>query len=135
MLDVADRRFAACLLGLASAAVALAGCERNEAYGLSREGTVTVQSAVDRLSSAECARAQRCEHIGAMAAFKSDSACLAEMKPDHDRDLAGGRCPEGVRADALDRCVRLTDTEGCDDLSATVKRIEACRPSQLCPGH
>jgi hypothetical protein len=137
VLDVAKRTLAkgigaACLLGLTSAVASL-GCERHEAYGLSRDGTVTVQGAVDRLSSAECARAQRCEHIGAMAAFKSDSSCLALMRPDHERELAGGRCPAGVRAEALDRCVRLTESEGCDDLSATVKRIEACRASQLCP--
>jgi len=117
---------------LAIGVLTCAACERHEAYGLSREATVTVQTAVDRLAAAECARAERCEHLGPNGAFKSTGECLVETKGSRERDLTGAPCEGGVLAGPLDDCVHLTEAEGCDDLGGMVKRMTGCRARQLC---
>jgi hypothetical protein len=116
--------------------VALAiGCDREprtETTTTSAEVAAAPNAvAIDRIVEARCARMSACARLGLTAA-PDEATCQNALRPDLEEVLRGAACPPGVDARQLDRCLSAIREERCGNVAASLVRLAACAPTELC---
>lgn len=101
------------------------------------ETTVTSQnnadrSVVERLAAARCNQELTCDNIGPGAKFDSRRVCMDKMRGDIGNDFTAYKCPRGLNADAVNRCIQAIESEECSHPFDTITRFDKCRTSAIC---
>lgn len=89
-------------------------------------------SAIADLTSARCAREQKCGNIGANKSYTSLEACTNTLTRDLNDELNAYECPGGVVAKELQECLTAIREEACNSPLDKIARVAACRDSDLC---
>lgn len=89
-------------------------------------------SAVADLTSARCAREQKCGNIGANKTYASLETCTNTLTEDLNKELNAYECAGGVVAKELQECLTAIREEACNSPLDKIARIAACRDSDLC---
>jgi hypothetical protein len=95
-------------------------------------GTLSSDSAIERVVAARCARETACNNIGSDKHFGSYDTCARELRSKVGDDLAPSKCPRGIDAAAVDKCLEAIRTESCNNPVDTLSRLAACRTSSMC---
>lgn len=95
------------------------------ALGPGRLGVPSV--AVDTISEARCARAERCNRVGAGLEYPSRSECTWRVRAEWSEELNRIACERGVDEAALRACLSALSDESCEN-----ELSEACRPLDVC---
>jgi hypothetical protein len=85
-------------------------------------------AALDAVTDARCARAQRCKEIGPGLAYTSRNDCVLSTRAEWSEELNRIDCKRGVREDALNTCLRELSEAGCGGEGMR----GACRPLAIC---
>jgi hypothetical protein len=93
---------------------------------------VANDSAIERISTARCAREVICNSVGPDKHFANGQACMREVKTRVFEDLNTGECPSGIDGKELDECLDAIRNEGCVNPIEMVSRLAACRVGDLC---
>jgi hypothetical protein len=119
-------------------ALSLASCDRDPEPSILSEpvadtelhpGRLGVPSAaLEAVTDARCARAQRCREIGPGLAYASRNDCVLSTRAEWSEELNRIDCERGVREDALNACLRELSEAGCGDEGMR----GACRPLAIC---
>jgi hypothetical protein len=119
-------------------ALSLASCDRDSERSILSEpvadtawrpGRLGVASAaLEAIVDARCARAQRCEDIGAGLEYASWNECALSTRAEWSEELNRVDCERGVDEGALNACLRELSENGCGEEEAG----GACRPLELC---
>lgn len=88
--------------------------------------------AVGELAQARCEREVRCNNVGNLKRWSSESACRNEVQQSLSRDLNAQSCSAGLDQRELGECMRDVRAEACDSPLDTLSRLASCRTSGLC---
>lgn len=95
-------------------------------------GSQANDTAIDRITSARCARETACNNVGSDKHFVSHDVCVREVRAKLGDDLRTAECPRGIDSEALEKCMEATRTESCNNPVETIQRLAACRAGDLC---
>jgi hypothetical protein len=95
-------------------------------------GSVSYESATNRIVASRCDREVACDNIGAKKRFADRTVCTHELGAKLRDDLKPSECPNGVDAKNLDDCLSAIQKESCGNIIDTISRIGACNTSGLC---
>ena len=87
-----------------------------------------VESAIDRLGEARCARDERCGLIGPAGGYDTKQQCRdADLMSRLDA-LDPQNCPKGIREDLIESCVQTMANEPCQSTLSAAQ----CTVAALC---
>lgn len=89
-------------------------------------------AAVAELSSARCAREERCGNIGRDKDYASQAECESKMSASMKDELNGYECPNGIVQKEFSECLQAIGKEACGSPLDTIGRVMACRESDIC---
>ena len=92
---------------------------------------MTAMAVVD-ITSARCAREQRCGNIGADKTYASLDACSTKLSSELQEEINGYDCSKGVVGKELQECLTAIREEECNAPFEKLARIAACRDSDIC---
>jgi hypothetical protein len=95
-------------------------------------GSVSNESAIDRIVAARCARESACNNVGADKRFTNRDVCSQKLKADMRDDLNAKECPRGIDQKELNECLEEIKNENCNNPIDMIGRLAACRESDLC---
>jgi hypothetical protein len=95
-------------------------------------GTVSNESAINRIVAARCAREAACNNLGTDKRFTSRDLCSQQLRSDMRDDLSAKDCPRGIDQKELDECLTEIQNENCNNPIDMIGRLAACRTSDLC---
>ena len=101
-------------------------------YGQMNVQPVSVNAAIDRITTSRCDFEQTCNNVGPNQTYPDRSSCLTKTRGDLSTDLRADQCPAGIDGRGLDKCVAEIRGERCGNVLDTVGRLTACRTSELC---
>jgi hypothetical protein len=87
---------------------------------------------VRQITSARCAREQKCGNVGAGKDYASAQTCEAKIGEEWADEINAYDCPGGVVEKELGECLTEIKNEDCDSPFDTLGRIVACRSSDIC---
>jgi hypothetical protein len=93
---------------------------------------VSIDSTVDRLVAARCARELTCSRIGPDKHFPTTDSCVIEVRKRTRSDLQTPACDKGIDGSSLDKCLDAIRNESCENPIDTIGRMINCRTSDLC---
>lgn len=91
-------------------------------------------SAVVRVSTTRCDRAQSCGHIGTGRTFGDRDECVNAVGHDVVAELPVADCPTGIDADRLSSCLSELGDGACDGAAKETALPPSCTLDQLCAG-
>jgi Family of unknown function (DUF6184) len=89
-------------------------------------------TAVADITSARCAREQKCGNIGGNKTYASLEACNTTLSKDLRDELNAYDCAGGVVSKELQECISAIREEACNSPLDKLARITACRDSDIC---
>ena len=95
-------------------------------------GSVSYETATNRIVASRCDREVACDNIGAKKRFADRTVCTHELGVKLRADLEPSECPNGVDAKHLDDCLSSIQKESCGNIIDTISRLGACSTSGLC---
>jgi hypothetical protein len=95
-------------------------------------GSVSSESAINRIVDARCAREAKCNNVGTDKHFASRDVCSQKLHADMRDDLGAKECPRGIDQKELNECLESIQKEDCNNPIDMVGRLAACRSSDLC---
>jgi hypothetical protein len=125
------------LLFAATASLVVVACSRHEntpstVTTTGAPGIVPNEEAVQRLTSAECERANVCNDIGAGRKYTDEGACRRENHHDLEADIRPTECPGGIRETKLSNCLSEIRNTKCGNVLQSIGRVAACRSGVMC---
>jgi hypothetical protein len=127
--------------------VALVACNRDRALDRDRPvqndpgkttvtganvGSVSNDSAINRIVAARCAREAACKNVGPDKKYTSTDVCSQKLRADMRDDLNAKDCPHGIDQKELDECLTDIKKEDCNNPIDTISRLAACRTGDMC---
>ena len=95
-------------------------------------GSMSYETATNRIVASRCDREVACDNIGAKKRFADRTVCTHELGVKLRDDLKPSECPNGVDAKHLDDCLTAIQKEACGNIIDTISRTNACKTSDLC---
>lgn len=88
--------------------------------------------AVTDITTARCAREQKCGNIGADKTYSSLDACTNSLTGELQKELNAYDCSGGIVGKELQECLTAIREESCNAPIEKLARIAACRDSDIC---
>ncbi len=92
---------------------------------------VPTEPAIERITHAQCARAQACGAVEQRGIYRSADYCESDVSRATRDDMYGSDCVY-VDAARLDACIEAIRTEPCSRMNESERSPGACRRSWLC---
>jgi hypothetical protein len=92
---------------------------------------VTIDDAVNELTSQRCQRAVDCKQVGTGKKYEDLGACERQLDHDLRTPLRPATCTYGVREEKLEECLEEIRTQQCSSPRATLD-TKMCRAGRLC---
>lgn len=89
-------------------------------------------SAVADITTARCAREQKCGNIGADKSYASMDACTTKLSSELQEEINAYDCAKGVVGKELQECLAAIREEACNAPLDKLARVAACRDSDIC---
>jgi hypothetical protein len=88
--------------------------------------------AVTDITTARCAREQKCGNIGADKTYPSLDACTTSLSAELQKEFNAYDCAGGIVGKELQECLTAIRDESCNAPIEKLARIAACRDSDIC---
>jgi hypothetical protein len=98
----------------------------------SAEQVVADGEVVDRLANAHCDRSQSCDHIGPGARYRDRADCVAQLRQVYARRINAPRCPGGIGALGVSRCIESLHAGECTAPDEEYGNVSHCSVVSMC---
>lgn len=88
--------------------------------------------AVTDITTARCAREQKCGNIGSGKSYASLDACTTSLSAELQKEFNAYDCAGGISDKELQECLTAIRDESCNAPIDKLARIAACRDSDIC---
>ncbi len=100
--------------------------------GVTSEQALADEDVVSQISVARCDRSQSCNNIGRGAEYRDRDDCMAHMRVLVSKQLNTSRCPGGIGATGVSRCVKSLVIGECDMPGQEYATADHCKVNDMC---